>query len=134
MSDLVARFLLREGDPRPCILDSRGEHAHAEIIRGARAVASNLLSGSGRESLEGARVAVLVEPGARFVSALFGILLAGGCGLVLSPLHPLPETTYFCEDARVVTLLVSKEHRATGEALRAKIHVRDVDDVLGSEP
>jgi malonyl-CoA/methylmalonyl-CoA synthetase len=130
MSDLVARFLSREGDPRPCIIDSRGVHAHAKVIRDARAIATSLLDG--RKSLGGERIAVLVEPGAPFVSALFGVLLAGGCGLVLSPLHPLPETTYFCEDAGVAALLVSKEHEATGGALRTKLDVRDVDDMLRS--
>jgi malonyl-CoA/methylmalonyl-CoA synthetase len=132
MSDLVARFLSREGDARSSIVDARGEHSHAEVIRGARAVAASLLSG--RASLEGARVAVLIEPGARFVSALLGVLLAGGCGVVLSPLHPLPETTYFCEDAGVVALLVSQEHGTTGDALREKIDVHDVDEVLAGSP
>jgi malonyl-CoA/methylmalonyl-CoA synthetase len=134
MSDLVARFLSRENDLRPgAIVDARGEHTYADLIRGARAVAASLLAG--RTSLEGARVAVLIEPGGRFVSALFGVLLAGGCGLVLSPLHPLPETTYFCEDAGVVALIVSKEHAKTGDALRGKgLDVRDVDDVLAGPP
>jgi malonyl-CoA/methylmalonyl-CoA synthetase len=132
MSDLVARFLSRAGDSRASIIDARGTCSHADVIRGARAVAANLLAG--RASLEGARIAVLIEPGARFVSALFGILIAGGCGLVLSPLHPLPETTYFCEDAGVVTLLVSAEHAKTGDALRSKIDVHDIDDALRSQP
>lgn len=132
-SDLVARFLARDGETRPNIIDARGEHSFADVIHGARSVAASLLAG--RASLEGARVAVLVEPGARFVSALFGVLVAGGCGLVLSPLHPLPETSYFCEDAGVVTLIVSKAYEATGTALREKgLDVRDVDDVLASAP
>lgn len=132
MSDLVARFLSREGDSRIGIRDARGDHSYADVVAGARAVAASVLDGSA--SLDGARIAVLAPPDARFVATLFGVLIAGGCGLVLSPLHPLPETTYFCEDAGVRLLLVSQEQAATGDALRGKIAVRDVDETVRAPP
>jgi malonyl-CoA/methylmalonyl-CoA synthetase len=60
-----------------------------------------------RTTLGGERVALLVEPGADFVEVFFGVLSAGGCVVVLSPIHPVAETKYFCDDARVRTILVS---------------------------
>ena len=60
-----------------------------------------------RATLGGERGALLVEPGADFVEAFFGVLSAGGCVVVLSPLHPVAETKYFCDDAGVATILVS---------------------------
>src|SRR5579883_3098546 len=63
---------------------------HATIQPGARRVATGLLRD--RASLESARVALLVAPGAAFVEALYGVLWARGCAVVLSTLHPPAET------------------------------------------
>ncbi len=60
-----------------------------------------------KTTLGGERVALLVEPGADFVEAFFGVLSAGGCVVVLSPVHPVAETQYVCDDAHVRTILVS---------------------------
>ena len=72
------------------------------------------------------RIAILVPPGADFVSASFGILLAGGVAVVLSPLHPAPETLSFCEDAGVRFVLVGDDpaYRALAAPLRVRIDVR----------
>jgi malonyl-CoA/methylmalonyl-CoA synthetase len=88
------------------VLDS-GRHTFAALDQGARAIASALLGE--RRSLDGERIALLVSPGARFVEAFFGVLYAGGAVVVLSPLHPAPETTFFCDDAAVRTILASPE-------------------------
>lgn len=66
---------------------------------------------NGRESLGGERVALLIAPGAEFVSSLYGVLLAGGTVVVLSPLHPPAETSYFCSDANVQTMVVGQSMR-----------------------
>jgi len=50
-----------------------------------------------------------VSPGADFAACFFGVLRAGGAVVVLSPLHPPPETRYFCDDAGVRTVLVSAD-------------------------
>jgi malonyl-CoA/methylmalonyl-CoA synthetase len=109
------RFALRDA---PAVIDANGTHTYREIDAGARRVAAWLLEqGLGsvppreapraKKTLEGERVALLLEPGADFVSAFFGVLLAGGCVVVLSPLHPPAETTYFMDDAHVRTILTS---------------------------
>jgi malonyl-CoA/methylmalonyl-CoA synthetase len=106
-SSLLAAWLSREGDPRPAVHDARGTTSYAQAVDRADRVAAALLDG--RASLDGERVAVLVSPGADFAACFFGVLRAGGVVVVLSPLHPAPETRYFCEDAGVDTVITSAD-------------------------
>src|SRR5580692_9353846 len=103
LSSLMASWLARDGDPRPAVHDARGTASYAALLDRADRVASALLEG--RASLEGERVALLVSPGADFAACFFGVLRAGGVVVVLSALHPPPETRYFCDDAGVRTII-----------------------------
>jgi malonyl-CoA/methylmalonyl-CoA synthetase len=107
LSTLLARWLQRSDDRRVMARDPRGETAWDHAVAAADRVATALLDG--RRSLEGERVGLLVSPGADFVACMFGVFRAGGCLVVLSPLHPAPETAYFCADARVRTVIASPE-------------------------
>jgi malonyl-CoA/methylmalonyl-CoA synthetase len=78
----------------------------------------------------GERVALLVQPSAEFVSAFFGVLLAGGCVVVLSPLHPAPESRYFCGDGGVRTALVSAPLAELGRGLDGACAVLPLEDAL----
>ncbi|MGH7295426.1 MAG: AMP-binding protein, partial [Polyangiaceae bacterium] len=104
-STLLASWLSRDGDARPAVHDPSGSRTWSALVEQADRVASTLLRG--RRSLEGERVALLISPGADFVACFFGVLRAGGAVVVLSPLHPAPETRYFCEDAGVGTIVAS---------------------------
>jgi malonyl-CoA/methylmalonyl-CoA synthetase len=117
-SPLLARWRRFASRDQPAVIDATATHSYREIDAGARRVASWLLDPSGRsvpphsvspskKTLEGERVALLVEPGAPFVEAFMGVLLAGGCVVVLSPIHPAAETLYFADDAQVRTVLAS---------------------------
>ena len=111
-SSLLARWKVQADSARIAIHDREGAHTFAAIDARARRAAAALLDlqkSGGKNSLDGARVAILVTPGADFVEAFFGVLHAGGCVVVLSPLHPPAETTYFCEDAEVHTLVASPD-------------------------
>jgi malonyl-CoA/methylmalonyl-CoA synthetase len=125
MSELLARFRARENDHRTCIVDVEGAHAYAEVAFGARRVAARLLGE--RSTLGGRRVALLFPPGAAFVETLFGILFAGGCALVLSPLHPPKETEFFCRDAGVETILVGPELESLVQFLGTSFHVERLE-------
>jgi len=130
MSQLLARFAARADDPRTGVLDDAGAHSHASIVGRAAAVSAALTA---RRPLEpGERVALLVHPGADFVSAFFGVLLAGGCVVVLSPLHPAPETRYFCADAGVRTTIVSAPLRELASALEGTCELLDLDAVASA--
>jgi malonyl-CoA/methylmalonyl-CoA synthetase len=106
-SPLLARWLARSSDPRALVYEASGTTSWAQAVERADRVASFLLDHGARRSLEGERVALLISPGADFVTAFFGVLRAGGCVVVLSPLHPAPETAYFCESAHVRTIVAS---------------------------
>lgn len=106
-SPLVLRWLANDSSSAPGIVDAHGTHAYGKLVQGSRAFAEDLLDG--RPSLDGERVALLVPPGAAFVEALFGVFLAGGTGVVLTPLYPERERLYFCTDAHVKTLIVAPE-------------------------
>jgi len=76
-------------------------------------------------------VALLVSPGADFVCAFFGVLRAGGVVVVLSTLHPPPETQYFCDDAAVRSIVVSRELRSHVRLLSGEHRILEID-ALGS--
>jgi malonyl-CoA/methylmalonyl-CoA synthetase len=106
-SSLLARWRLHATTARPAVIDASATHTYRVVDERAHRVASALLQG--RASLSGERIGLLIAAEAAFVEAFFGVLLAGGVVVVLSPLHPAPETTYFCDDAEVTTLVVSPE-------------------------
>lgn len=130
MSKLLARFAARLDDERVGALDDAGAHTHASIVRRAAAVSAAL--SSPRPLEPGERVALLVHPSADFLSAFFGVLLAGGCVVVLSPLHAAPETRYFCADAMVRTALVSAPWADHAAALEGACEVRDLAELTGA--
>ncbi|MEI7893081.1 MAG: acyl-CoA synthetase [Myxococcales bacterium] len=93
------------------IVDDDGACSFRSLDSAARAIAAAVLEQ--RRSLDGERVGLLMSPNARFVEAFFGVLLAGGTVVVLSPLHPPAETAYLCDDALVKTVVVSPELTST---------------------
>lgn len=132
---LLSRFTARAQDVHPAVIDAAGTHAYADVVGRAEVVASWLLGRAGASTeagLGGARVAILLAPGAAFVSAFFGVLLAGGVVVVLSPLHPLPETTYFCEDAHVTLVLVDETHAALAAPLAERFAVERIETPLAA--
>jgi malonyl-CoA/methylmalonyl-CoA synthetase len=92
-------------DARLAITDDRGEHTYGEISHHAHMIAAALPAFRS----EGDRIAILVSPGASFVASLVGAWLAGACVVVLSPLHPTPETAYFVDDSRSSVIIASRD-------------------------
>ena len=130
MSILVERWLARAADQHAAILGANTRASYEHVVAGSRRVAAALLGA--RATLDGERVALLVGPSAAFVEAFFGVLLAGGCVVVLSPLHPAPETRYFCDDAEVRTVLVSEELAHLAAPLATDFDVRALAPLLAT--
>ncbi|MGA9525465.1 MAG: AMP-binding protein [Myxococcaceae bacterium] len=107
-SPVLARWQQHAGSTRTAIVDAEGAHSWEELDARSRVLAEALLIA--RPTLAGQRVALLVEPGATFVASLFAVFRAGGCAVILSPLHPAAESAYFLQDARVMTVLVSEKY------------------------
>ena len=138
-SALLERWLdaNRHAD-RLAVVDDGARWTYGALVARSRRIARALLEdGTGsapRGSLGGERVAMLVGPGGDFVATLFGVLLAGGCAVVLSPLHPSRETSYFCGDGGVRRVFVSPELRERlGEAAEGR-RVVATDDASLSIP
>ncbi len=123
MSELLERFAAHAKGSRTMIIDEAGRSSRADVARRAAAIQSALLA----DGLEpGRRVALLAHPSADFLSAFYGVLLAGGCVVVLSPIHPPPESRYFCEDAEVETILVSEPLRELGASIAGDRRLREI--------
>jgi malonyl-CoA/methylmalonyl-CoA synthetase len=85
------------------VQDSQGEHTFAAVRDGAAKVCAALLEAG---LLPQERVAVLADPSFALVACLFGVLQAGGVALILSPGHPLTESSYVCQDAGALRVLI----------------------------
>ena len=131
-SPLLARWGRVSDSARPAVLDASGTHSYAQVDARSRALAHSLLGP--QRSLAGARVALLVEPGAAFVEALYAVFRAGGCAVVLSPLHPPAETAYFLEDARITAVFASDALRTKLGHLPAGVRLLPVDALRDHVP
>jgi malonyl-CoA/methylmalonyl-CoA synthetase len=129
-SRLLARFERRS--EHVAVYDDSGETTYGAIETRARSIAATLLDG--RVSLDGERVALLCTPGRDFVTAFFGVLLAGGCVVVLSTLHPAAETEYFCADSEARVALASTSLVDRIPATLRVITVGEVRDADRSTP
>ncbi len=114
-------------DARAACTDARGAHTYGQIAQHARTIAKAIAPLS-----EGERVAILVSPGAAFVASLVGAWLAGACVVVLSPLHPSPETAYFLDDSRSRTILVSRDLAQRLDGIKGNRRVIDCDALFGA--
>jgi malonyl-CoA/methylmalonyl-CoA synthetase len=131
-SNLLGRWLDRASDARPAVRDAFGATAWHDLVGASDRCAAALLDG--RRSLEGERVALLVSPGALFVSSFFGVLRAGGTAVVLSPLSPAPEMRYFCDDAGVHTVVASSDLTDRARCLEPERRVVPPERLAGNAP
>ncbi len=122
MSGLLDRFANARGI---AVIDERGEHSFDATRARAADVSAHIGDGRGR------RVAILASPGADFVAAFFGVVASGACAVVLSPLHPAPESAFFCDDARVDLVFVTADQI---ERARTCVGERPTVDLATLEP
>lgn len=89
--------------------------SYTALDAASRRIAHELLARTtgGRTSLEGARVGLLMPPGAPFAAALLGIWRAGGAAVPLSPLHPAREIAHMLSVATPACVVAAAEHQAT---------------------
>jgi len=92
---------------RPAIFDRGGTTTWREAVQRADRVAAALLGG--RLSLRGETVALLLGPGAAFVTSFFGVLRTGAAVVPLALQHPPPEIRHVLDDAGVRTVITSRD-------------------------
>ncbi|UQA61599.1 AMP-binding protein [Polyangium aurulentum] len=108
-SPLVERLAAIALSDRIAVEDDRGRLTFAELWDRAHRARAALTAGA--PSLEGRSVAILVSPGACFLAAFLGTILAGGVAVPLSPLYPPGELAWFGEDAQAGIVVVSDDLR-----------------------
>jgi len=116
-SPLVARIQARKHEQRLAVVDDHEARSFAELWDGALRARAALLEG--RASLDGEVVALFASPGARWLEAFVGIILAGGVALPLSPQYPAPELAWFGQDAQAKVVIVSDDLRERAALLCA---------------
>ncbi|WP_437997504.1 AMP-binding protein [Sorangium sp. So ce185] len=128
---------------RTAVEDDRGQTSFAALTERALRVRGALLADGGRggadalaspSSLEGERILLLVPPGAAWVSAFLGVLLAGGIALPLSALYPPAELAWLASDAGVRRLIVGDELAGVAAPIAQGRSVLRVEDLERAAP
>ncbi len=122
----------RSHHDRVAVRDKAGSYTYGDLLAAADRVAGALLEG--REDLDGASVAFLVEPSFAWVAALWGIWRAGGVAVPLALAHPPPELGYALDDSRSVAAVASPAvaERLRGVAQERGLACRTTEEVLTS--
>jgi len=127
---LLDRFLevTAAGRSRLAIEDDFEKVSFSQLEQRVRAVAMGLRrAGHGEQ-----RIGLLVSQSSAWVEAFFGILLAGGTVVPLSPLHAIPEQEWFLQESRCEALIGSDE--LVANPLRAKVPFLDVATLRDATP
>ncbi|MDO8461525.1 MAG: AMP-binding protein, partial [Deltaproteobacteria bacterium] len=91
------------------IVDRGGTHSYAELARGARRVAGQLLQQQGTTDLRGVTIATLLPPSNDWATTQFGIWMAGGIAVPLFAEDPPPTIGERLRDSQARVLIVSAE-------------------------
>lgn len=94
----------------PRVIDRDGVHDGATLLNRSRMVAQSLLRAGACHDLSEQRVALLSTSGADWVVGLWGIWMAGGMAVPLSPQHPPAEWRYMLDDADATLLVTDAAH------------------------
>ncbi|MDA8020135.1 MAG: acyl-CoA synthetase [Thermoanaerobaculia bacterium] len=89
----------------------RGDHGvatYGDLLRSASFHAGRLLDHLDVPDLDGARIAILLEPGPSWVAALWSIWRAGGLAVPLALSHPEPELEHVLVDAAASAVVVER--------------------------
>ena len=119
---------------RPAIEDDHGVRTFSALYEGALRAREILCprNTTGPTSLAGRRVVILLSPGAAWIEAFAGVLLAGGVAVPLSPLYPAAELGWFAADADADTVIVGEEHDDRAGLLREGRRLLRPADLLAS--
>src|SRR5690349_6855195 len=108
-SPLLARLLAQRSSDRLALIDPCGGVTFRQVAERAGQIAAQLCE----QGLAGCRVALSSSPDRDWVEAFWGILLAGGSVVPISPLHPAPERDFFLRRSGARAHLVSAGRAAS---------------------
>jgi malonyl-CoA/methylmalonyl-CoA synthetase len=122
LSSLSARFLDLGAHAHVAVHDDVESTSFGELVERSQRVAAELT----HRGLGGKRVALFVTQGARWIEAFFGIVLARGTVVPLTPLHPEAEHRWFVEASGASAIIVSRELAARAEALGPTLAIEEL--------
>jgi len=102
-SPLLARLDALSQSGQLALLDSGGTSPFQAVIQRSRQLASELRAAG----LAGARIGLSSTPDRNWVEGFWGILLAGGSVVPISPLYPAPEQNFFLRQSTARAHLVT---------------------------
>ena len=130
-SPLIDRLSAVSASSRIAVEDDQVQRTWPDLLDRAFRVRGALCRGA--RSLEGERVALLGSPGAAWVEAFLGVVLAGGTALPLSPLYPSAELAWFLEDSGARRLLITDDLAAAAAPLAdGGATVLRIEDLAGA--
>ena len=106
-SPFVERLSALTTSSRVALEDDAVQRSFSDLLERALRIRGALCDGA--PSLAGERIALLASPGAAWVEAFLGVVLAGGIVLSLSPVYPAAELAWFVEDAGVRRIIASDD-------------------------
>lgn len=89
--------------------DEKGCYTYDELFEKAQKIANFLLHQLHTTHLQGLRIAHLFPNCKEYVAVQWGVWLAGGMSVPLSPLHTSKEREYFLQDSETSLLIVHEE-------------------------
>jgi amino acid adenylation domain-containing protein len=111
---------------RPAIREGDETLTYAELNVRANRLARAILALGPATDLP---VALLVDQGAAYVTALLGTLKAGHFFAPLDPRNPDARNRTMLEDSRAAVLVASHQHAARGRALAGDLRILDLDGI-----
>ena len=112
---------------RIALVDASGAHSYANLLDASGRIATALLSG--RDDLQGGRIAFRVTPGFAWVATQWGIWRAGGVAVPLALDAPASELDYYLGDSQASALIYDE---AGDTAMASLAFSRGIDGGLYS--
>lgn len=115
---------------RLAVVDQVGETTYGQLVQRSGQTASAILQK--RKDLDEARVAFMVDPGARYIEILWGVWSAGGIAVPLCLTHPEAELEYAIGSTGVELVIAGQDHFEKVSKVAARLGIAAVvaDEVL----
>ncbi|MBX2872144.1 MAG: AMP-binding protein, partial [Saprospiraceae bacterium] len=95
---------------RIAIKSTGQSYTYQDLLSASESIAIQLLEG--RNDLQEARIAFLVDPSFDYVRLQWGIWRAGGIAVPLCTKHPLPSIQYVLQDTLAEVVIFSKAYES----------------------
>lgn len=107
---------------RRAVKSNDRNYTYLDLLQTSESIALELLNG--KNDLQEARIAFLVQPGFDYVSIQWGIWRAGGIAVPLCVKHPFSSIQYVIDDTKAAVVIFSEEFEALLSPLKNRTDIR----------